>query len=78
MAEARRLYDESLEIKEKLGDQSGIAVTLGQLGLLAMGAGDKEAARRLLREALSIFERLGSPYAELARQSLERVESESF
>ncbi len=29
---------------------------------------------RLFREALAIFERLRSPYAELARKDLERVE----
>lgn len=73
LAEARRLYDESLEIKKRLGDQQGVALTLGQLGRLAEGEGDKEGAARLFREALGIFERLGSPYAELARRSLARV-----
>ena len=31
MDEARRLYNESLEIKKRLGNQSGIAITLHQL-----------------------------------------------
>jgi tetratricopeptide (TPR) repeat protein len=75
--EARRLYDESLEISKRLGNRSSVAITLHQLGRLAEDEGDKEAAARLFREALSIFERLGSPYAKIARWSLARVEGES-
>jgi tetratricopeptide (TPR) repeat protein len=74
LEEARRLYDDSLEIKKRLGDQRGIASTLHQLGRLAEDDNDKVEAARLFREALSILERLKSPDAEIARQSLERVE----
>ncbi|HEY0408221.1 MAG TPA: tetratricopeptide repeat protein, partial [Pyrinomonadaceae bacterium] len=77
LEEARRLYNESLEIKKRLGDQSGIASALGQLGLLAEDEGNKEEAVRLTREALSIFEKLKSPDAEKARRQLERLEGES-
>jgi hypothetical protein len=52
--------------------------TLGQLGRLAENAGDKEEAARLYRESLGILERLGSPYAKLARRSLARVERWNF
>jgi Flp pilus assembly protein TadD len=72
--EAPRLSDESLEIERRLGDQYGAAITPGQLGYLAAVNGDKAEAARLFREALSIFERLGSPYAEIARRNLNRVE----
>lgn len=74
LAEARRLYDESLEIEKRLGNQSGIASSLGQLGLLAEQEGNKPEAARLFREALTIFEKLKSPDAEIARESLARVE----
>jgi hypothetical protein len=37
----------------------------------------KVEAARLFREALSIFERLRSPYAEIARRNLARVEDKS-
>ncbi len=74
LEEARRLYCESLEITKRVGDQSGIASSLHQLGRLAEDAGDKEGAARLFRETLGILERLGSPNAEIARQSLARVE----
>jgi tetratricopeptide (TPR) repeat protein len=77
LAEARRLYEQSLEIKQRLGDQSGIALTLHQLGRLAEEADDKAEAARLFREALSIFEKLKSPNAEIARRSLERVDQSS-
>jgi len=47
------------------------------MGSLAEKEGNKAEAARLYREALSMFEKLGSPYAETARRYLERVESES-
>jgi tetratricopeptide (TPR) repeat protein len=77
LKEARRLYDKSLEIKRRLGDQSGIAIALGQLGLLASQEGDRAEAVRLTRMALSIFEKLKSPYAEIAREALKRWGNES-
>jgi tetratricopeptide (TPR) repeat protein len=75
-AEARRLYNESLEISKKLGDQSGIAITFHELGTLAEDQGNLEEAAHQFREALNIFEKLRMPYAEIARESLNRVESE--
>jgi len=77
LEEAARLYGESLEIAKRLGDQSSVAVSLNNLAILAEDEGDKEGAARLFRESLSIFERLGSPNAEIARESLARVEGES-
>jgi len=72
-ATARQRYAESLEIEQNLGNQSGIALTFGQMGLLAEKQGDKTEAARLFREALEILERLQSPNAEIARESLKRV-----
>jgi tetratricopeptide (TPR) repeat protein len=72
--EARSLYQQSLDINRRLGNQISIARTLGQLGRLVEDAGDKAEAARLFGEALTIFERLRSPYAELVRRDLERVE----
>src|SRR5438552_2835228 len=37
---ARQLYNESLEIKKKLGNQGGIAITLHQLAILAHNQGE--------------------------------------
>ena len=75
LAEARRLYHESLEITKKLGDQSGIALSSYNLALLEEKEGNKDEAMRLLREAFLIFEKLKSPYAEIARRKLEQLEA---
>lgn len=75
-ASADGRFDESLKIKKRLGDRLGAASTLHQLGRLAEDKDDKGEAARLFRESLSIFERLGSPYAEVARRSLARVKGE--
>jgi tetratricopeptide (TPR) repeat protein len=56
---AQRLYDESLEIKKRLGNQNGIAVTLHQLAILAQAQGELEEARRLYDESLEIKKKLG-------------------
>jgi len=71
--EARRLYQESLGIEQQLGDRAGVAISLHQLGRLAEEDGDLEEAERLFIESLATFEALGSPNAEIARRSLERV-----
>ncbi|HEY0319744.1 MAG TPA: tetratricopeptide repeat protein [Pyrinomonadaceae bacterium] len=60
LAKARQLYDESLEIKKKLGNQNGIAVTLHQLGRLAEEQGNLAEARRLYDESLEIAKKLGN------------------
>lgn len=77
VAEERTQYRESLRIGRALGDQNGIASTLHQLGKLAEIDGDKKDAVRLFREALTIFEKLKSPSAEIARESLKRVEGKA-
>lgn len=59
LAEARRLYNESLEIAKRLGNQSGIASTLHQLAMLAQVQGEMYEARRLYDESLEIAKRLG-------------------
>ncbi|HKY28804.1 MAG TPA: tetratricopeptide repeat protein [Pyrinomonadaceae bacterium] len=76
-AVAEQLYNESLAIKTKLGDQSGIAVTLHNLGNVSELQGSQRQAARLYRDALEIFEKLNSPMAKKAQESLERVNPES-
>ncbi|MGA9996557.1 MAG: tetratricopeptide repeat protein [Pyrinomonadaceae bacterium] len=76
LEEARRLYNESLEATKKFGDKGNIALIYHNLGLLEEQENNREEAARLFREALSIFEKLRSPNAVVARRSLERMESE--
>ena len=59
IAEARRLYEESLKILQDLGDKSGVSRSLHQLGILAQHTGDIAEARRLYEESLKISQDLG-------------------
>ena len=56
---ARKLYEQSLRIKEELGDRAGIATTHHQLGVLAHDRGDYDTARKLYEQSLRIKEELG-------------------
>jgi non-specific serine/threonine protein kinase len=58
---ARALEEESLAIRRELGDRSGIAGSLGNLGNVASGQGDYPAARTLYEESLAIRRELGDP-----------------
>jgi tetratricopeptide (TPR) repeat protein len=57
--EAARQYQRSLDIKERLGDQSGMATSYSQLGDLAQQRGDYDEAARQYQRSLDIDERLG-------------------
>src|SRR5579859_3834602 len=57
--QARQLYQKSLQIFERLGDQSGRATTLHALGVIAQDQGDYPQASQLYEESLQIYERLG-------------------
>ncbi len=58
-AGARALFEESLTIRRQLGDQQGIAGSLGNLGVVASGQSDFAGARALYEEGLSLFRQLG-------------------
>ena len=71
--EARKLYQRSAEISERLGDQLGLAATKAMLGQIEKVEGNLAEAVRLWKEALSTLERLGSPNAATVRKWLEEV-----
>ena len=56
---AEPLYRRSLEIKERIGDQAGMAASYHHLGILAQDRGDYDAAEPLYRRSLEIMERIG-------------------
>lgn len=66
---AHELFVRSLEIKEKLGDQTGITNILHQLGQTAQGQG-YEQARKFYRQSLERSEELGDR-ATIARSLLQ-------
>jgi tetratricopeptide (TPR) repeat protein len=59
LAEARRLYEQSLQISRELGDKWGIAHSLGQLGNLESDIGDIKKAHLDYQECLTLFRELG-------------------
>jgi tetratricopeptide (TPR) repeat protein len=74
--EAKELYKRSLEIKRRIGDMRGTAMTLGQMGRLAEEQSDLELAERLYQEAYQIFQKLGAgKYLETAKKDLELLRS---
>jgi tetratricopeptide (TPR) repeat protein len=58
--EAERRYHQSLEINERLGNQTGMANSYHNLGILAQNRGDYEEAERRYHQSLEIKEPLGN------------------
>jgi len=56
---AQELYQETLNISKELGDRSGIAKSLHQLGNIAYLRGEYEKAQELYQENLKIKKELG-------------------
>jgi predicted ATPase len=56
--EARRLYEESVVLRRRIQDRSGLAASLSYLSMVAREQGDYTAARRLGSETLAIYEGL--------------------
>ena len=73
--EARRLYGQSLAIKERLDDQSGRANSLGQLGALAYEQRDFEHALTYTIQAYILFDSLHSPSRDIAQRFIARIRS---
>ncbi|MGV1006487.1 MAG: tetratricopeptide repeat protein, partial [Candidatus Nanopelagicales bacterium] len=64
--EAERLYRQSLEIDERLGDHAGVAMTSGQLGILCAEQGLPVDAVGFHIRALAILLRLAIPASRVA------------
>jgi predicted ATPase len=59
---ARALLEEALAVWREIGDQSGIALALGELMAVALNEGDVDQARALGEGALEIFRALDDDY----------------
>ncbi|MFL2967868.1 MAG: tetratricopeptide repeat protein, partial [Candidatus Poseidoniaceae archaeon] len=64
LAEAERLYRESLAIKREIGNRSGEVTSLNNLGDIATKRGDLAEAERLHRESLAISREIGDRQGE--------------
>ncbi len=63
-AEGHRLYQQSLKMKERLGDLDGQASSLHQLGMIAQQQGDYHEARRLYHLSLELAERVSNVHGQ--------------
>lgn len=59
LAEARKLFEDSVAMRRTLGDTAGLALSLAKLGQVVSSMGDLRAAQRCLAEALSLQRDLG-------------------
>jgi len=57
---AQALLEKSLALRRQLGDKTGIAYTLNNLGIAVMNRGDLPGAERLCGESLALFQDLGN------------------
>jgi hypothetical protein len=61
---AKAAHEQALQLKERLGDLRGQAVSRGQLGTIALEQSDYTEARARYQQALATFRALGEPPAE--------------
>jgi predicted ATPase/DNA-binding winged helix-turn-helix (wHTH) protein len=59
---AKAFCEESLAIRRELGDRSGVAGSLGNLGNVAVNQGDHSTARALQEQSLEIYRELGDRF----------------
>lgn len=72
--EALKLYKQSLDIKRRIGDQRGIALSYGRLGLLYEALDKPTIAANYYFKALNIFQKIGDkPNAAKAKTYCETV-----
>jgi tetratricopeptide (TPR) repeat protein len=74
VAEAIDLYQQSLEIKERIGNVQGKAATLAMLGNLLARQGDRPTAITYLQESIAILQHLKSPDAATVEQMLRELD----
>jgi tetratricopeptide (TPR) repeat protein len=74
LVEAEKLYRQSLEIKQRIGDQPGAALSYGQLGHLAETRKQLNLAKEYFEKALEIFSKIGDkPHTNQAKEDLTRI-----
>jgi len=69
-ASALQQYEQSLKIKEELGDRAGVAQSLHQVGMICQIQNKHAEAFENYMAALAIFAQIGSPNGKIALNSL--------
>jgi tetratricopeptide (TPR) repeat protein len=70
-------HEQALEIAREVGDRQGEGNSLGNLGNAYANLGEYQRAKDFYLQSIAIFEAIGSPYAEIMRRNLARLESKS-
>ena len=76
-AQARPYYQKALEIATSIAAQLEQARALEGLGLCHTLEGDRSEGRKVLRQALAIYQRIGSPRARELEQEIQRPVADS-
>jgi len=63
-------YQKSLEIKEKIGDIDGMAISMGQMGNLYFEQDQFETALKSYLQSFVILSRIGSPFSDQAKNDI--------
>ena len=58
--QAKKYFEESLDIRKKIGDKYGIAESINKLGSFTFNQGDYEQSKKYYEESLCIFKGIGS------------------
>jgi tetratricopeptide (TPR) repeat protein len=58
--EAQARHQQALSDRESMGNQAGVAMSIGDLGYAAMGMGEYDLAKERFQEALAAFQDLGN------------------
>ena len=69
-------YNQSLKLKEELGNKSGIARTLHQLGMVHAVKKEYPFALQAYLRAYSIFTELHSPHSQLTEKEISELRNE--
>jgi tetratricopeptide (TPR) repeat protein len=70
---ALRYLEQSLAIRQQIGDINGMAVTLTNMGAMLFEQDRYEEATPLLLQAQAIFQKLGSPNVQIAASYLQAI-----
>ena len=70
---ALKQYRKSMEIKEKIGDIAGAALSMAQIGTLYFKQNQFESALKLFIQAFLVFTKIGSPFANFARDYIIKI-----
>ena len=76
LEEAQAKYEQSLAIDVELGDRSGFAISVFQLGQIHEEQGSYHEALEKYLTCLSFEEELGVPGAHMTRQTIARLREE--